>query len=89
MNVSLTPYFEEFVQNLVGSGQYHSASEVIRDALRLLKEREDNSAERKKVLKALIRAGVESGEAQAFNVEGFLQEVNKRHSLKNGNYNGE
>src|SRR4029453_15431959 len=40
MNVSLTPALERFVQEKVHSGRYTSASEVIREALRLLEEHE-------------------------------------------------
>jgi antitoxin ParD1/3/4 len=36
MNVSLTPELEELINQKVSSGLYHSASEVIREALRLL-----------------------------------------------------
>jgi antitoxin ParD1/3/4 len=38
MNVSLTPELEEFIVTKVGSGRYNSASEVVREALRLLEE---------------------------------------------------
>ena len=38
MNVSLTPELEEFVTAKVESGRYNSASEVVREALRLLEE---------------------------------------------------
>ena len=38
MNVSLTPELEQFVQTKVQSGRYNSASEVVREALRLLEE---------------------------------------------------
>ena len=40
MNVSLTPELEELVSQKVATGMYHSASEVIREALRLLRERD-------------------------------------------------
>ncbi len=40
MNVSLTPEFEKFVDQKVASGLYASASEVVRDALRLMEERD-------------------------------------------------
>ncbi len=40
MNVSVTPELEEFVQTLVASGRYHSASEVFREGLRLLEQAE-------------------------------------------------
>ncbi len=35
MTVSLTPELEQFVSAKVGSGRYNSASEVVREALRL------------------------------------------------------
>jgi antitoxin ParD1/3/4 len=40
MNVSLTPELVQFVDVKVGSGRYNSASEVVREALRLLEERD-------------------------------------------------
>ncbi len=40
MTVSLTPELEQFVQTKVESGRYNSASEVVREALRLLEEHE-------------------------------------------------
>ena len=40
MNVSLTPALEKYVRRKVTSGLYNNASEVIREALRLLLERE-------------------------------------------------
>jgi antitoxin ParD1/3/4 len=40
MNISLTPELEQFVQVKVQSGRYNSASEVVREALRLLEEQE-------------------------------------------------
>ena len=38
MNVSLTPELEKFVSTKVSTGRYNSASEVVREALRLLEE---------------------------------------------------
>lgn len=40
MNVSLTSELERFVSEKVESGRYNSASEVVREALRLLEERD-------------------------------------------------
>ena len=44
MNVSLTPELENFVSAKVGSGRYNSASEVVREALRLLEEHDSARA---------------------------------------------
>jgi antitoxin ParD1/3/4 len=45
MNVSLTPELEQFVAVKVDSGRYTSASEVVREALRLLEEHDRSRAE--------------------------------------------
>jgi antitoxin ParD1/3/4 len=46
MNVSLTPELEKFVSAKVEAGRYNSASEVVREALRLLEEHDQNRAAR-------------------------------------------
>jgi len=60
MNVSLTPELERFVDQKVKQGLYNSASEVVRDGLRMLTERDQ---ERKAKLDAL-RHSVAEGLAQ-------------------------
>ena len=50
MNVSLTPQLEKFVTDKVDSGRYTSASEVIREALRLLEEHDEARAAQLSVL---------------------------------------
>jgi antitoxin ParD1/3/4 len=40
MNVHLTPELETLVHNKVKTGRYNSASEVVRDALRLFEQRD-------------------------------------------------
>ena len=44
MNVSLTAELEKFVSTKVESGRYNSASEVVREALRLLEEHDNARA---------------------------------------------
>jgi antitoxin ParD1/3/4 len=56
MNVSLTAELEQLVTDKVRTGMYQTASEVVREGLRLLKERDDRMAK----LRADIRAGFES-----------------------------
>ena len=57
MNVSLTPALEKLVRQKVDSGLYNNASEVIREALRLLKESEEFRRAKLKKLKAALAKG--------------------------------
>lgn len=58
MNVSLTPELEKLVQAKVDSGLYNSASEVIRESLRLLHERDKVREIRLEELRKEIQKGV-------------------------------
>ena len=67
MNVSLTDDLEAWIDERVKSGLYRSSSEVVREALRLLKEHEELKELRRQELRALIRHGIDdldSGRAQ-------------------------
>ena len=61
MNVSLTRELEKLVNDKVKSGRYLSASEVVRDALRLLEERDRLQELRLEELRKEIRKGLNSG----------------------------
>jgi antitoxin ParD1/3/4 len=61
MNVHLGPAFDEFVAGLLKSGYYQTQSEVLREGLRLLKERE----EIKRLRLAELRKEIELGSEQA------------------------
>jgi antitoxin ParD1/3/4 len=52
-NINLTEHLDHFVERQVASGRYSSASEIVRESLRLLEEQEQ---ERKAKLKALRQA---------------------------------
>lgn len=67
MNISLTAHFEKFVKEVLSSGRFKSASEVVREGLRLLEEREARLA----ALRREIAAGPDSGEPVAFDAEGI------------------
>lgn len=53
--------YEAFVRGLVESGRYASASEVVRDSLRLLEDREEQRQAKLAALRDDIRKGIESG----------------------------
>ena len=58
---SLGTHFEQFVQRQLRSGRYASASEVVREGLRLMEEREAERQARLESLRAEIARGRESG----------------------------
>lgn len=69
MNVSLTPELEKMVGEKVQSGLYNSASEVVRHALRLLREQDELRAARLEELRREVGVGaaqLERGEGRAF-----------------------
>ena len=66
MNVSLTPELEELVAAKVASGRYLSASEVVREALRLFEQFEQQKSERLREIKRDVQAGLKDLEAGAY-----------------------
>lgn len=58
---TLGSHFEGFVRELVASGRYSSASEVLRDGLRLLEDHEKLREIRVAELRRLVEEGEESG----------------------------
>ena len=54
-------HFEDFIKQQIESGRYSSASEVIRNALRLLEEREELRENQIRILCGRIQEGKESG----------------------------
>ena len=67
MNVNLTPQLEELVRAKVDSGMYNSASEVVREALRLMDEQDHLRQAKLEELRRDIRAGLDSGKSEAWN----------------------
>jgi antitoxin ParD1/3/4 len=58
MNVNLGSTFDQFVSDLVASGLYQSQSEVLRESLRLLKEREDTKSLRLQEFRRELAVGI-------------------------------
>jgi antitoxin ParD1/3/4 len=75
MNVSIGTHWEQFVDGLVKSGRYGTASEVVRDGLRLVEAREAKF----KALKDEIDASIaEGGSYTADEVRQYLREQAER-----------
>jgi antitoxin ParD1/3/4 len=73
-SISLGDHFESFISKNVGSGRYHSASEVIRAGLRLL-ELEERKVE---ALKSALELGEKSGIAQDFNAKNHIKALHAK-----------
>ena len=80
MNISLTPELEKLVDDKVQTGMYQTASEVIREGLRLLRERD----QRVEALRRDVRAGFEAVERGEFteydasNIKELSDRINAR-----------
>ena len=75
-SVALGTYFEDFIKSKISQGRFNNASEVIRAALRLLEENEQQVAQ----LSAAINKGLESGIAENFEPRSFLNNLKARRN---------
>jgi len=82
MNVNLTPQLEELVRSKVASGMYTSASEVVREALRLMDEKDRLRAAKLDQLRDDIRQGLKSGPSETWNAEEAKREGRARRARK-------
>jgi antitoxin ParD1/3/4 len=71
MNVNLTPQLEELVRSKVASGLYTSASEVVREALRLMEEQDRLREARLEQLRSDVRQGLASGPSESWDAVTF------------------
>jgi antitoxin ParD1/3/4 len=76
MNVHLTPELEELVQSKVRSGRYNSASEVVREALRLMEQKDEVRTIQLQELRNRIDKGLAQAErGEGMDGETFMQEI--------------
>ena len=72
-SVTLGEHFEQIIEKSIASGRYASASEVIREGLRLVDEREQNLS----ILRGAIEAGEKSGYVKDFDPIKHLEKLNQ------------
>ncbi|KQW43809.1 MULTISPECIES: type II toxin-antitoxin system ParD family antitoxin [unclassified Roseateles] len=82
MNVNLTPQLEELVRAKVDSGMYSSASEVVREALRLMDEQDRLRHAKLEELRRDVRAGLDSGKSEPWDAASLKQNARVRRSSK-------
>ena len=84
MNVNLSPQLEEMVRQKVASGLYTSASEVVREALRLMEEYDRVRAAKLEQLRQDIQEGLASGEPTPWDPEEIKREGRRRRTEQAG-----
>lgn len=83
MNISLTPHLEALIREKVESGSYTSASEVVREALRLLEDEDQLRALKMERLRRDIQEGLKSDPATKFDpqeIKGAAREKKRQRT---------
>lgn len=88
-NVVLTEHQASLVERLVDSGRYQNASEVLREGLRLVEQRESEDILRLEALRSAVQVGIDDIEAgryktldSAKSLSSHLQAIAARASAK-------
>jgi antitoxin ParD1/3/4 len=84
MNISLTPELEKFIADRVQSGMYNSASEVVREALRMLQEQQMFKEMKLAELRKEIQKGIESGSPKELDIEDVIRRGKERLANRPG-----
>jgi len=77
-SITLSPELAETVDEAVAAGEYASASEVIRDALRQWKERRELLGYTVEELRALVQQGIDSGPGHFVSMDEIIAEAHRR-----------
>lgn len=87
MNVSLPRELAAFVEDEVASGDYSTASEVVREALRLLRREREQYEQKMAILRRELQIGmddIEAGRISTRSVEDIARDVLARHRARGG-----
>jgi antitoxin ParD1/3/4 len=77
-NIALTPHLDKLVQQRVASGRYQSASEVVREGLRLLEQRdEERNAELQQVRQQIEEGWQASERGEVVDGPSVFREIRK------------
>ena len=75
---SIGKHFEEMIEDLLQSGRYSTASEVMREGLRLVEEREERRKAKLEALRAEIQKGFDSGPAEEVDLSEWMESIKQR-----------
>jgi antitoxin ParD1/3/4 len=73
LNVSLTEELADYIEREVCGGDYMSASEVVRDALRVMRHEKDLDAAKLEILRSEVGKGIEQAERGEFSLRTVRQ----------------
>jgi antitoxin ParD1/3/4 len=82
LNVNLTPQLEQLVRRKVSSGRYNSASEVVREALRIMEAHDELQSLKLEQLRRDIRDGLDNGPARPWSAAEMKHEGRKRLNVR-------
>jgi antitoxin ParD1/3/4 len=91
MNVSLGQELEKFISGKVSQGRYQTASEVVREALRLLEERDNVREAHLRALRREIDAGlndIRAGRVTNLDLKSIKREGRRRLRSRTRRKNG-
>jgi antitoxin ParD1/3/4 len=72
---SIGKHFEGMIKTLLESGRYSTASEVMREGLRLVEEREERRKVKLEALRAEIQKGFDSGPAEEVDISEWMESI--------------
>lgn len=75
---SIGKHFEEMIEGLLESGRYSTASEVMREGLRLVEEREERRKAKLEALRAEIQKGFDSGPMEEVDLSEWMESIKTR-----------
>ncbi len=81
MKISLDSHYDSLINNLINSGEFNSASEIVNEGLRLLEQQKVAELAEIEYFRREIQKGIDSGSAGLWNKEKFLKEAHKRAGI--------
>jgi antitoxin ParD1/3/4 len=88
-NVNLTEHFDRFIETGITSGRFNNASEVVREGLRLLEQREREDKAKIEWLRAAAKAGFDAADRGDYvtlrsgqEIDDFVDQVRREVSEK-------
>jgi len=81
-SISLSDHHRALIDELVASGRYHGVSEVVREGLRLLEDREERRARALTEIERAVETGLTSGEAGELDLDAVVAEAERRAATR-------